>query len=250
MTTSTSSRCFVVAAVISATLPTRASADASRDPAPGLGLSSETVHKVYGAGILGISSALLLEEVGAYDRDEVRYAVPGLALASGALLTIDPLLHGKAAPSNYAAETRQHMTLGGLLLATGGVDLAHEAGWVDHWSWGLWLPAGLLATSASFFFHAQHGDPSQHALMGAQHRILGATIAVAAVAKGLSIVPDETGNAARWPELRAAWMAAAGLAGIQLLLYTEGEPPAPGHGGHGSLRVGFDGRGVSLAGTF
>lgn len=250
MTTSTYARRSLIVALIAALAPTRARADTQQEPAPGLGLSSETVHKVYGVGILGISSALLLDEVGAYDRDELRYAVPGLALASGVLLTIDPLLHGKAAPSNYAAETRQHMLLGGLLLATGGVDLAHEAGWVDHWSWGLWLPAGLLATSASFFFHAQHGDPSQHALLGAQHRILGATVAVAAVAKGLSIVPDEAGDAPRWPELRSVWMAAAGLAGIQLLLYTEGETPAPGHGGHGSLRFGFDGRGVSLAGAF
>ena len=250
MTTSNTARGFLGAAMIVALLPAHASADSPQQHAPGLGLSSESVHKVYGAGVLGISGALLLEEVDGYELDELRYAVPGLALASGALLTIDPLLHGKAAPQNYAAETRQHMLLGGLLLATGGVDLAHEAGWIDHWSWGLWLPAGLLATSASFFFHAQHGDPSQHALLGAQHRILGATIAVAAVAKGLSMVPDETGDAPRWPELRAAWMAAAGLAGIQLLLYTEGEPRASGHGGHGSLRLGFDGRGVSLAGTF
>ncbi len=250
MRTSTTARCFLIVALVAVSVPGRAAADGPQGPPAGLGLSSETVHKVYGAGVLGISGALLLEEVGAYDRDELRYAVPGLALASGALLTIDPLLHGKAAPSNYAAETRQHMLLGGLLLATGGVDLAHEAGWVDHWSWGLWLPAGMLATSASFFFHAQHGDPSQHALLGAQHRILGATIAVAAVAKGLSMVPDETGDAPRWPELRSVWMAAAGLAGIQLLLYTEGEPAAPGHGDHGSLRLGFDGRGVSLAGTF
>ena len=218
---------------------------------PGLGLSSETVHRVYGATILGLSTALLLEEVGAFTAPELRYSVPGLVIGAGGLLAIDPLLHGSAAPKDYARETRQHLLLGGLLLAVGGIDLGYEAGWLDHWTWGLALPAGMLATSTSFLFHAQHGDPAQHDLLGAQHRILGATIAVAAIAKGLSAVPAEGGDEPRWPEFRSAWMVAAGLAGVQLLLYTEGGV-APDHGEHTgrSVQVSFTGRGIGVSGAF
>ncbi len=223
------------------------------DPPRGFGLSSTAVHKIYGGAILGLSGALLLEDVGAFTEPRVRYVVPGVVIASGALLTIDPLLHGKAAPTNYKAETRQHMLLGGLLLAAGGVDLAAEADWLEHWSWGLVLPAGMLATSATFLFHAQHGDPTQHELLTAQHRVLGATIAAAAIAKGLSVVPAEDGVTPRWPEMETAWVVGAGLAGIQLLLYTEGSPQrASGHSGHASrsLQLGVFGQGLALAGVF
>ncbi len=117
----------------------------------------------------------------------------------------------------------------------------------------------MLAASTSFLFHAQHGAPSQHELLGAQHRILGATLAVAAIAKGLSVVPtaeaaDGEDRESRWPELRPVWMAAAGLAGIQLLLYTEGTPTGAGKSSHGrhssSYQVGFTGRGIALLGAF
>lgn len=231
------------------------SGDAGADsgaPPPGLGLSSTTVHKIYGSALLGLSGTLLLEDVGAFTEPRTRYVVPGLVIASGGLLTIDPLLHGRAAPTNYKAETRQHMLLGGLLVATGGVDLAAEANWLEHWSWGLVLPAGMLATSATFLFHAQHGDPAQHDLLRAQHRVLGATIAAAAIAKGLSVVPAEDGVTPRWPEMKTAWIVGAGLAGIQLLLYTEGTPRTSEHHGHArrSIQLGVSGRGIGLAGVF
>lgn len=147
---------------------------------------------------MGPVARLLVEETGAFEAPSLRYAGPGLVLASGGLLAIDPLLHGSAGPTNDGAETRQHLILGGLLLFIGSLDLAYEARWLDHWTWGLALPAGMLAASTSFLFHAQHGDPSQHELLGAQHRILGATLAVAAIAKGLSVSRPRRPQTARF----------------------------------------------------
>lgn len=215
------------------------------------GITSETMHKIYGATIVGVSTTLLLEDVGAFDAPQLRYAVPTLAITAGAFLTIDPLLHGSAAPSNYGAETRQHLVMGGLLMTLGSVDLAHEAAWLDHWSWGLALPAGLLASGASFFFHAQHGSPAQHELLTVQHRMLGVTIAVAAVSKALAAVPATDGsNEARWPQFETAWMIAGGLAGFQLLLYSEGRREPSSSPAHHALSVGWTGRGVSVMGSF
>lgn len=227
-----------------------AGSDDEADTAPGLGLDSETVHRIYGAAILATSTALIVEDADGFTLSELRYAPPGLTMVTGGLLMIDPLLHGSARPSGYGPETRQHLLLGGALLAAGSVDLAHEAEWLDHWSWGLVLPAGLLAGSASFLFHAQHGDPAQHDLLTAQHRLLGATLAVAAVTKGLAAVPAEDGDEPRWPQMQTAWIVAAGLAGIQLLLYSEGTvSDKGGHDGH-SIEVGFTGRGLAVMGAF
>ena len=215
------------------------------------GITSETMHHLYGGAIFGLSTTLLVEDAGAFHAPSLRYSVPGVVMTAGALLTIDPLLHGAAAPKNYGAETRQHLLLGGMLLAVGSIDLAHEARWLDHWSWGLALPAGMLAASASFFFHAQHGDPAQHELLQTQHRLLGATIAVAAVAKGLSAVPVSDDNSeSRWPELRTAWIVAAGLTGVQLLLYSEGSGSSAKQHEHASVSLGVVGRGIGVLGAF
>lgn len=215
------------------------------------GVSSQTMHRVYGGAIVGLSTTLLVEEAGAFDAPNLRFAVPGVVVTAGGLLTIDPLLHGAAAPQNYGDETRQHLLLGGMLVAVGAVDLAREAGWLGHWSWSLALPAGMLGASASFFFHAQHGDPAQHELLTTQHRMLGATLAVAAVTKGLSAVPATDDNTLpRWPELRTAWIVATGLAGVQLMLYREGVASPSKHREHRSVSLGVVGRGMGVTGTF
>ena len=246
-------RRLAVAVLMTTAWPSASHAQSAPDrdePRHGLGLSSETVHKIYGAAILATSVTLLAEESGAFTLDELRFAPPGLTMAAGGLLMIDPLLHGRAAPANYRQETRQHLLLGGAMLVAGSVDLAAEADWLDHWTWSLVLPAGLLAASGSFFFHAQHGDPAQHELLTTQHRLLGATLAVAALTKALAAVPSHTDDEARWPGMESAWLVTAGLAGIQLLLYTEGNPTTTtDHAQHG-VSLGFTGNGVSVVGAF
>ncbi len=94
----------------------------------GGGILSETMHRLYGVTILGLSTALLREESGTFTARRFRYAVPAVTIAAGGLLAIDPLLHGSAAPTNDGDETRQHVLLGGLLFAVGSVDLASKRG--------------------------------------------------------------------------------------------------------------------------
>lgn len=211
-------------------------------------LTSEQVHWIYGAAFLAGSGVLLAEESGAFHAPKLRYGVPVATMVAGGLLMIDPLLHGSAAPKNYGAETKQHLAMGGLLLAIGAVDLAHTSGRLEHWTWGLVLPAGMVAAGARLFFHAQHGDPGQHALLTTQHRILGATVAIAGVAKALSLVPDPDTDEARWPGFTTGWLLSLGLIGVELLLYTEGSP-APPKKQHSSKITLVPG-GIGVAGRF
>ena len=211
-------RWFVLAIFVLSMTATFAHADAARE---GGGITSETMHHIYGGAILGLSTTLVLENAEVFRAPRLRYVVPTTVMAAGLFLAIDPLLHGGAAPENYGAETRQHLLIGGMLAGIGAVDFAREAGWLEHWAWGLALPGAMLVTSAGFFLHAQHGDPAQHELLTVQHRALGATLAIAAVTKGLAAARTADGKQ-RWPQLETAWIVAAGIAGAQLLVYSEG----------------------------
>ena len=221
-------------------------AHGQHDPKKGSGgLSSEQVHWLYGGVILAGSAVLLAEESGAFNAPKLRYGVPIAVLAAGGLLAIDPLLHGSNAPKDYAAETKQHLFIAGVLLTVGAIDLAHEAGWLEHWTWGLALPAGMVAAGLRFFFHAQHGAPSKHALLTSQHRILGTTLVVAGIAKGLSMVPRSGTDELRWPGFSTGWLLPFALVGAELLLYTEDTSPKK----H-SVKLSLTPQGLSLAGIF
>lgn len=214
------------------------------------GLSSEQVHWLYGGAILAGSAVLLAEESGAFSAPKLRYGVPLAVMAAGGLLAIDPLLHGSNAPKNYGAETKQHLLIAGLLLTAGAVDVAYEANWLEHWSWGLVLPAGMVAAGVRFFFHAQHGAPSKHALLTAQHRILGATLVVAGIAKGLSVVPKSGTTEARWPGFSTGWLLPFALVGAELLLYTENTSPTKDSMKKHSMRLTVSPGGLTLVGVF
>jgi len=90
---------------------------------------------------------------------------------------------------------------------------------------------GGLATIATtvfggmFLFHAQHEAAASAIVLTVQHRIFGATLAVAALAKAAAELGGEKARA-----FRVAWLLPLLVFGLEMLLYTEGGAGMAGHG--------------------
>ena len=181
-----------------------------------MGLTSEQVHWIFGGVLVAASSMLLLREARRLDWPAVDYLLPVLLAVFGMELLLDPLVHGDAAPANYAAETAQHFTLGILLLATSAAELLRVArGWRGL-AGRLPLAAALAAAAGAFLFHAQHDSEAPMILLMTQHRMIGATLGAAALAVLIGrSQSDDSGYPPALPFLML-------LLGAQLLIYTEG----------------------------
>lgn len=179
-------------------------------------LTSEQVHWIFG-GVLVVAAALLaLRDVKRLDWPKLDYLLPGLLALFGIEMLLDPLVHGSAAPGNYEAETAQHFTLGILLIATSVAELFRVArGW-QGLAARLPLAGALVAAAGTFLFHAQHDSAAPMILLVTQHRMIGATLAVAALAV---IIGQRNGRAGAHPPALAMLLL---LLGAQLLVYTEG----------------------------
>lgn len=73
--------------------------------------------------LIATTLVLILRDVGKIRARWVDYLVPALLAAFGLEMLLDPLVHGDAAPANYAAETAQHFMLGLLLIGASGAEL-------------------------------------------------------------------------------------------------------------------------------
>lgn len=181
-----------------------------------MGLTSEQVHWIFGAVLISVTVLLILRDTGRIAGRWVDYLVPLLLAAFGLEMLLDPLVHGDAAPANYAAETAQHFGLGLLLIGASAAEFARA------WRGGtgvLWrLPfAGALAIAAvTFWVHAQHDSAAPMILLVTEHRMIAATLAVSAVA---ALIGSGHGETSRQPPAIGFLML---LLGAQLLIYTEG----------------------------
>lgn len=179
-------------------------------------LTSEQVHWIFGGVLVAVSAIYLLRDWRGRDWPRLDYLLPGLLALFGIEMLLDPLVHGNAAPGNYAAETAQHFTLGLLLIATSAAELLRVArGWRGPAA-RLPLAAALVAAAATFLFHAQHDSAAPMILLVTQHRMIGATLAVAALAVFVSM--RQAGRDVRYPPALSLLML---LLGAQLLIYTE-----------------------------
>lgn len=204
-----------------------------------MNMTSEQVHWLFGAGLVVFALAMLLHAERGIRSRWPEYLVAAALLVFGLALIFDPLLHGAAAPRDYAAETAQHIGLGLLLLAGSGAEFYRIARRRRGLVWRLPICLILLAASAAFFTHAQHGADVPMLLLVTQHRFIGATLLVMAIGGLLSSDKREEAPSPA-PGLLTL------LLGLELLLYTEGRsligmpheghgsmaehaPPAPGH---------------------
>lgn len=194
-------------------------------------LTSEQAHHLGGAAALAIAVVLLLAETrnlsghplwvpwedpraATRAAPTVHYLVPVALLIWGVRSMTHPLPRG--AEATAGVEGLQHVWIGLVVALTGAIEALHVAGRLKHRGWGLVLPAGIAVVAALFFVHAQHATGAPPDLLVVQHRIIGATLGVAALTKAM---------AERSAGFRVAWPVVVLLFGIELLLYTEGSAP-------------------------
>lgn len=181
-----------------------------------MGLTSEQVHWIFGTVLIATTVVLILRDVGRIRARWVDYLVPALLAAFGVEMLLDPLIHGDAAPANYAAETAQHFTLGLLLLGAATAELVRTWRGGEGFVWRLPLAAALAIAAGSFWFHAQHDSNAPMILLVTQHRMIAATLAVSALA---ALIGFSGQRGTRQPPTLGFLML---LLGVQLLIYTEG----------------------------
>ena len=174
-------------------------------------LTSEQAHHLGGAAAAVIALVLLLSEAGVVKGRWVRFLVPAALLVWGVRSITHPLPRGSEASAGH--EGVQHIWIGIAVTLVGSIELLRATGRLTHQFWGAVLPAGLIVVAALFFFHAQHVAGVPPIVLAVQHRILGATLGVAALTKVLS---------ERAAGFRTAWPVTVLLFGIELMLYTEG----------------------------
>lgn len=181
-----------------------------------MGLTSEQVHWLFGGVLVAASGLLMMRESNRLGWRWLDYLLPGLLALFGAEMLLDPLVHGDAAPADYAAETAQHFALGFLLIATSGAELLRVARQWEGIAVRLPLTAALAAAAATFLFHAQHDSAAPMILLVTQHRMIAATLVVAAVAVLFGASGSRTGGGR--PSALSLLML---LLGLQLLIYNE-----------------------------
>lgn len=192
-----------------------------------MGLTSEQVHWIVGGLVSVFALVLILHQTGALQARPLRYLLGGGITALGVQVLLDPLIHGSAAPEGYGAETVQHMVQGVLILGVGVVELLRAREKLRHRAWRFGLPVGLAFVALVFLFHAQHKAEGPMVLLVVQHRILGATLLVAGAAKALGELDREATRS-----FAVTWLVVLLIAGLELLLYSEGG--TGGHGGYGA----------------
>lgn len=180
-------------------------------------LSSQTVHQIGGLVfiLLALVSSYRVLVHGKLRMPE--WLLAGLFVAYGIESFVDPLVHGTAAPANYAAESAQHLVQGALLVLAGVLEILRLSGVLKGRIWMAVVPVGLVGFGGVFLFHAQSGtDAEAMVLMTVQHRAFGLSLWVAAGARALAdfMMPDD----------RAAvmgWISALMVFGLLLLTYRD-----------------------------
>ena len=196
-----------------------------------MGLTSEQVHWIFGAVLIAVAMLLILRDTGRIAGHWIDYLLPLLLAAFGLEMLLDRLVHGDAAPANYAAETAQHFGLGMLLIGASAAEFVRTWRHGSGLLWRLPLAAALAIAAVTFWVHAQHDSAAPMILLLTQHRVIAATLAVAAVAVLLA-GPEKRGPGQ--PPVVGFLML---LLGAQLLIYTEGNSLFGGlapaaHAGH------------------
>ncbi len=198
-------------------------------------MSAEAVHKLAGVLIVLFVVASLVKESGRLRGTWPDYLLPIGVLGLGLFLVLDPIVfHG----GGFGAEGLQHQIQGALLLGVAGIELARARGTLQHRSFAAVLPIAIMVVGLLFVVHSQHGGGDMVTQL-VQHRILGATVILAAVVKAADSLKLAKGN---WASV--GWLLLLLAVTFQLFLYVEGAnaggvheqasaASAAAHGSHG-----------------
>jgi hypothetical protein len=200
-------------------------------------MNPEDVHKLAGALVLTNTLLLLGQQAGLLRGAWARFVLPGFVISLGLFLVLDPIVfHG----GGFGAEGLQHQIQGLVALGIGIVEAQRARGRLQTTPFALALPVGITAVGLLFVLHSQHGSGNM-ALQLVQHRILGATVVLAGIVKGIDSLKLAKGH---WAAV--GWLLLLLVVSLDLFLYVEGNgspapatngSPAPldgggGHGGH------------------
>ena len=177
------------------------------------------VHQIFGVLIAAFAVVMLLREIGSLGGRWAEYLPAAALLFVGALLFADPwLFHG----GDFGVEGHQHTLQGLLAVVAGAVEGYRVQRKSEHFLVLLVIPAVLAVLGIGFLRHHQH-PTGDMLLQTVQHRIMGATLLLAAVVK---LAANFRWRNGQWA--RAGWLLILLTFALQLLLYLE----VPGHAGH------------------
>ncbi len=114
-------------------------------------------------------------------------------------------------------QQRQHLAMAALILVSGLAELGLRAAWLPFTPFAYTWPAALVVIGVMFMLHTQHGSHQAMAKAVRFHRLLGAVIALAGVARAVQIATKE-------PRGGFAFASAALLFVVAGLLVTYREP--------------------------
>ncbi len=173
---------------------TEARAWASVHPPEVMRRGSDLGHILLGT-ILGLAGLLaLLESLGILAGGVFRFLWSALLFLAGASLVALLLFHHGVRKVRLAAKAtwidpqqKQHAVMGALVTLAGLVELLRPAGILPPPSWPV-LPAVLFIVGALFLAHAQHGTDEASRKAVRYHRVLGATLVIAALLRALEVM--------------------------------------------------------------
>lgn len=184
-----------------------------------MNLDPVLVHQIFG-GLVGAFAVLILcREIDALTGRWADYLPAAALLTGGGLLFLDPwLFHG----GDFGAEGHQHTAQGLFAVAAGVVELYRVRKRSEQLLLGLVIPVVLGGLGLGFLWHEQH-QTGDMLLQTVQHRIMGATLLLAALVNAAASLKWRDGQ---WS--RAGWTLVLIAFALQLLLYVE----VGGHGTH------------------
>lgn len=178
------------------------------------------VHQIFGALVFAFAAVMVLREIGVLRQAWADY-LPGSALIFiGALLFADPwLFHG----GDFGAEGHQHTWQGLFAVVAGALEAYRVRSSSEHPILQLVVPVVLAGLGVGFLWHEQH-QTGDMLLQTVQHRIMGATLLLAAVVK---LAANFRWRDGQWS--RAGWLLILLVFAFELLLYTEVGGSHTGH---------------------
>lgn len=184
-----------------------------------MNLDPVLVHQIFGVLIAAFAVVMLLREIDVLGGRWADYFPGSALLFAGGLLFVDPwLFHG----GDFGAEGHQHTWQGLLAVAAGAIETYRVRRKSEHALLELVIPVVLAGLGLGFLWHQQH-QTGDMLLQTVQHRIMGATLLLAALIK---LAANFRWRDGQWA--RAGWALILLVFAFQLLLYTE----VNGHAAH------------------
>lgn len=177
-----------------------------------MNLDPVLVHQIFGALIAVFAVLTLLRDIEVLQGRWADYLSGGALLFIGGLLFLDPwLFHG----GDFGAEGHQHTTQGLFAAVLGALETYRVYKRSGYPLFKLIVPAVLVVLGVGFLWHEQH-QTGDMLLQTVQHRIMGATLLLAAFIK---VAANFQWRGGQWA--RGGWALILLVFALQLLLYTE-----------------------------